>query len=323
MTNFFKEARIVPAIVGNIKRIPIMRKLLPVSTGGSNNARYCYSVWLRHLHFYWLNGGKVIPVTVAELGPGDSLGIGLAAILSGVMKYYAFDIQHYWNTEKNVKIFDDLVELFEVRNAIPDEVEFPNVSPKLDLYSFPEKILTEKVLIKSLDARRVKAIRKELMNPDDPSNKFITYQVPWHDSSIIEKQTVDLIISQAVLEHIDDLDGAYRTMILWLNDGGLISHSIDFKCHGMTKSWNGHWSLSKAEWGCIRGGRIYAINRQPLSVHMSFLDKYGFNVLDKQIKNMTGGISRKDVASEFRHLSDEDMNTSGVYIIAGKKITTT
>ena len=57
-------------------------------TGGTESARYCYSVWLRHLCLAQSADPRLgVPRVVAELGPGDSIGIGLAALLSGVEKY--------------------------------------------------------------------------------------------------------------------------------------------------------------------------------------------------------------------------------------------
>ena len=319
MKSLLIEARVTPMVVGNLKRFSLIRKLLPVKTGGTDNARYCYAVWFRHLYYYITKGGKGVPEVVAELGPGDSLGIGLAAILSGANKFYAFDVQHYWNAEKNIEIFDDLVELFMSRSGIPDQNEFKNISPGLASYAFPENILTDDLLKISLNPDRIRVIRAELANPDNPQNIFIKYQIPWCDSSIIQNRSVDFILSQAVLEHVDDLEHAYASMASWLKDDGLISHVIDFKSHGFTKNWNGHWCLSNAEWKIIRGGRIYAINRQPLSVHMNLLEKYGFDVLEKKIKNKETKISRSDLAREFKQLSQDDLCASGVYICACKK----
>ena len=90
-------------------------------TGGTDSARYCYSIWLRHLVMAKSNGLNPYPKIVAELGPGDSLGIGLAALISGCDKYFAFDVVEHANTERNVKIFDELVTLFRDRVKTPDK----------------------------------------------------------------------------------------------------------------------------------------------------------------------------------------------------------
>jgi hypothetical protein len=253
------------------------------------------------------------------LGPGDSLGIGLSAILSGVEDYFALDVLRFWDSNKNIRIFDELLELFRRREDIPGDVEFPNVSPKIKDYAFPEMVLSEAVLKMSLSPSRVERIRKELQSPDDPANTIIKYQIPWYDSKVIEAGSVDLIISQAVLEHVDDLENAYSAMSLWLNDKGLMSHAIDFKCHGMTKSWNGHWCLSAFEWQMVRCGRVYAINRMPLSAHLKLLEKNGFKLLEKNVSKRENNLMRTALFGEFHNMSDDDLQTSGVYILAQKK----
>src|SRR3990172_2590565 len=59
--------------------------------------RYCYAVWMRHLiklHEHQF----ALPDTVVELGPGGSIGAGLAAILSGASTYTALDASPHANT---------------------------------------------------------------------------------------------------------------------------------------------------------------------------------------------------------------------------------
>jgi len=61
----------------------------------------CYEVWLKHPTLLWENQLQAIPNTVAELGPGDSLGVGLAALLSGASKFYVLDVVLFANQTRN------------------------------------------------------------------------------------------------------------------------------------------------------------------------------------------------------------------------------
>ena len=81
----FSAVTLIPGVASlpPVKRI-LMNKAK--GTGGSISASYCYSVWLRHLVTTAGCGLNCNPRTVAELGPGDSLGVGLAALLSGAEK---------------------------------------------------------------------------------------------------------------------------------------------------------------------------------------------------------------------------------------------
>jgi hypothetical protein len=71
-----------------------------------------------------------VPDSVAELGPGHSLGIGLAALTCGVNKYYAVDLVALADKSLNATVFDDLVRLFQAREEIPGPAEYPKVKPR-------------------------------------------------------------------------------------------------------------------------------------------------------------------------------------------------
>ena len=68
--------------------------------------------------------------------------------------------------------------------------------------------------------------------------------MPWSNKALINSKSIDMIMSQAVLEHIEDLLTVFRVMDYWLKPSGLISHAIDFKSHGTSDKWNGHWEYS-------------------------------------------------------------------------------
>jgi hypothetical protein len=113
-------------LLKSLPGIGLVKNLYKYSGGATLSARYCYSVWLRHLVLANENGITGVPEKIAELGPGDSLGVGISALISGTNQYVAFDIVQYQPTEVNLKIFDELVELFKNRTDIPGESEFPN-----------------------------------------------------------------------------------------------------------------------------------------------------------------------------------------------------
>lgn len=293
--------------------IPGLRK--KIGTGGTDSARYCYSVWLRHMRKCRDQGIRTFPSVVAELGPGDSLGIGLAALISGADQFYALDVVRHANNENNLKIFDELLALFQRRAAIPDGNEFPRVHPTLSSYDFPSDILSYEHLSRALAKDRIERIRLSVKNTEAPDS-LARYIVPWDDSSILKKESVDMIISQAVLEHIDKLQEAYQSMRAWLKPSGFMSHEIDFKCHGMADEWNGHWAYYDMEWLMMRGRRPWFLNRQPHSVHMDMLKRAGFRVVGNDSHELDSGISRKSLARSLRHMTDTDLVTSSAFIVS-------
>lgn len=307
-----------PLIFGLATFIPGIGKLFLKGTGGTNSARYCYSVWLRHLVKAKENHLETNPGVVAELGPGDSIGIGLSALLSGTESYRAFDIVKYANNEKNIEIFEGLINLFNQRENIPDDVEFPFVLPHLDSYKFPSHILTDERLKKALDPERVERIRNDIQRLNDPSSS-IQYVVPWNHQKMIQENVIDMIFSQAVLEHVDHLQETYRVLYRWLKPGGYMSHVIDFKSHNITSTWNGHWMYSEWMWKLIRGKRSYLINREPHSVHVRIINRLQLQIVtDIQLKS-TSAIAREHLAQHYRELSEDDLTTEASFIQAMKK----
>ena len=286
-------------------------------------ARYCYTVWLRHLSILYKNGFTKIPNTIAELGPGDSIGTGLAGLVCGSKKFYALDVVKHTNIKNNISVFDELVTLFAKRSAMPDNNEFPRVLPRLASYNFPSEIFTNNNLEKLLDKSRIQCLRNELVDMEKQKNS-IQYMCPWHDPKIIENDSVDVVFSQAVLEHVEDLKNTYDAMYKWVKKGGCISNQIDFESHGLSDEWNGHWSFSDLTWKLMKGNRPYLINREPLSKHLEAAQDAGFEIISVlpvqtfPSDAYTGTIERTKLAKKFRNISEEDFTTTSAYILARK-----
>jgi hypothetical protein len=258
------------------------------------------------------------PAVVAELGPGDSLGVGLAALLSGADKYLAFDVVRWANRKENLAVFEQLVSLFSSRSSIPSDGEWPKCRPSLDSWEFPHGILTEERMNRALATDRVAAIRHclqdETLGSEKAHHEMIRYCVPWSDPNVIEASSVDWILSQACLEHVDDLPGAYSAMSEWLRPGGVASHQIDYSSHGTARKRNGHWAYSDATWRLLRGRAKYLINRQPHSAHLKHLGASGLEIVNVQRQIRDGGIERARLAQQWKDLSEEDLETSGALI---------
>lgn len=130
-----------------------------------------------------------VPETVVELGPGDSFGVGLAALLSGTKKYYAIDVTPHANLIRNVSILNERVQLFQDRESIPDDTEWPDLFPKLDSYKFPDDIIPKETIEASLLSKRITKIKNSLGNLISSSSDVqIHYYAKWDNAKNYSKQ---------------------------------------------------------------------------------------------------------------------------------------
>jgi hypothetical protein len=303
---------------GLFSYFPALDRLLPSKTGGhTDSAKYCYGVWMKHLTLLNANGFSGIPRTIAELGPGESLGVGLCALLSGADHYVGLDVIAHSNSESNRLVLRDLVSLFQERAPNPDK-GWPEFTSFLDERSFPSHVLTEERLRQALSPERIEAIRRAVTAPSSEQAITAKYKAPWFDRRVIEENTVDLVISQSVLEHVVDLPATYKALYQWVRPGGWMSHQIDFKSHGLTTRWNGYRTCSDRLWEITLGRRPFMINRQPASVHLRLMQEAGFQVVTHQKFMRKDGVRREELAPLWSDISDEDLNCSGMYVIATK-----
>jgi hypothetical protein len=312
------EMRLGPVARGLLSYVPALDGILPSKTGGhTDSASYCYGVWMKHLTLLHANGFPAIPETIAELGPGESLGVGLCGLLSGADHYVGLDVIAHSNPARNRAILNDLIPLFQDRAPNPDK-GWPEFSSYLDERLFPGHILNEPALHQSLNPARVEAIRRAVTAPSAGDEITAQYKAPWFDPRVIEEGSVDLVVSQSVLEHVVDLPNTYKALYQWVKPGGWMSHQIDFKSHGLSNRWNGYRTCSDRLWEITLGKRPFMINRQPASVHLRLMQEAGFRVVTHQKYMRKDGVRREELAPRWSDLSDEDLNCSGMYVIATK-----
>jgi hypothetical protein len=292
---------------------------------GHTTGAYCYSVWMRHLSIVTKAVPSFAPRVVVELGPGDSLGLGCAALLSGAEQYIGLDVVAHADPEHDVKVLGELVGLFEHHAPIPDGRVFPNLQPKLSSYRFPSRLFAADAPRRiRVDPERVQALRAALLDRQEVlyDNMPIGYTAPWGPRTL-DRQSADLVITQAVLQDMghdpakSELAGAFQAMSRWLRKGGVMSHQINFAFPG-GPVWNHHWRYSDAAWRLVRGNRPFFENRVPLSTYLALCKENEFEVVSvKRVEEE--GLTRERVAPRFRDLPEEDFRTSSAHIVAVRK----
>ncbi len=310
--------RPVSLVTGILTRLPGGNALIRHRRdrrGGTFSAEYCYSVWLRHLMFAHQVGAiHGVPPVVAELGPGNSLGAGLAALLSGAEQYHAFDLVRHGDLGHNLVVLDGLMALFRSHAAV--------VGGPSDVWNFPSHIVTDQILARTLNPERVEALRARLLSLDaaHTGSDYLTYNAPWVDPGVLKPDSVDMIFSVSVLEHVDDLSHTYQAAFQWLRPGAIMAHRIDFGAHEHATPWNGHWAISQPLWQIMRGRRPYFINRQPYGGHADLMRRSGFEIV-REVRHIDrSGIQRSQLAAEFKAISAEDLATRSVYVVARKPL---
>ena len=287
-------------------------RLRKASTGGTDSSRYCYAVWLRHLVVLGSRGFRVKGAHVGELGPGDSIGVGLAALLSGAQTYVGLDVFPFSARSDPNAILEDLIGMFSRREPIPGTDEFPAVRPRLPTYDFPDQ-----AIVRDGFEGRVERIRADLRRgPED--HRCVRYRAPWTSRAEIQVASLDLLFSQAVLQYATPLRETYEALSAWLKAGAFSSHAIGFDAHGLSPFWNGHWAYSDRQWRCARGRREIFLNREPLGVHLALAKEVGLEVSYLQRERGGDGLPIGDLASPFRDLDAEDLETRGAFLIFRK-----
>ncbi|PSC04267.1 hypothetical protein SLNSH_14855 [Alsobacter soli] len=297
--------------IGVASCLPGLRGIDGRRTGGTSSARYCYAVWMRHLALLAKEGRGGPFDTVVEIGPGDSNGVGLAALLSGSRRYIGLDARPYASADRNADILEELVELFRRGASIPDHHEFPGMFPRLASYRYPADL--EPDLSEARLAQIRRAVRQEA--PPDDQDAIFRSIAPWRPGEIPDA-SVDLTLTQTVFHLVEDLPGLYADMARWTKPGGLISHELDFKSLGRTREWNGHWTCSDAVWDLLQRHRTNRMNREPFSRHLALAEGAGFEVVQAVRQTRPSEISRDRLAPRFAHMSDEDLVTSSGMIQA-------
>jgi len=302
------------------------RRLVPLARRGPSvhsppSAEYCYSVWLRHMALASQFGPHDLPRRhVIELGPGGSLGVGLAALLHGAETYRALDAAPFARMDLHRNMLQELTQLYRRRAPVPAHEQFPRLKPPLFDYRY--SCATGPV---DLSPEGVGAIGDALSrlenaggqgSPDAPRLEYSTDRRRFDEATGAGQ--VDLVICQAVMQYLPDLDEAYAAQYRWLRPGGWVSHQVDLSAHETAASWNGHLAIPEPLWRILKATRPILINRETYSGHLAAMRRAGFEVLVVMRSIDSEGLPGQRLARPFRQLGDEDLQVRGAWFMARK-----
>ncbi|MCU0919101.1 MAG: class I SAM-dependent methyltransferase [Burkholderiaceae bacterium] len=227
--------------------------------------------------------------TLMEYGPGDLPGVAALMVARGARKVYCVDrfpLVHL--SPKNARVVADLIEACR--------------GPERD---------------------RLVAC---LANADDPAAGFASDRIEYlvRPSGLSGlRDTVDLVFSRAVLEHVDDLDATFDDMMAALRPGGLAIHQVDLRSHGlhMTNPLDFlAWSPTLWQWMYSQKG---VPNRWRIDKYRSILQRQPADVLELQPTKLAAqehvAAVRPALAPAFQPLSDEDLSWLGFWLVMRKQ----
>jgi len=137
----------------------------------------------------------------------------------------------------------------------------------------------------------------------------------------LPSDSVDLVFSQAVIEHVPlaDFAATARELRRVQRASGVASHRIDFKDHlqGSINSLRFSEALWEKPWFAMRSG--FYTNRLRFSAVKTVFEQAGFSVaVLEQNRWSAAPIARAALDPAFRALSDDDLRTSGAVLLMTK-----
>lgn len=270
-----------------LSRLPFsygfFRRLGMFRHGAMDKSAYALDIAFDHLSR--IGGpGAVTGRTCLELGPGDSLASAMLGASLGAKKIYLVDVGAY--AETRMTIYQDLAAELRRRGY---------QSPDIDSDAGIDVMLDRRgavYLTSGLDSLRT-----------------------------IETGTVDIIWSQAVLEHVrvHEIREVLRELRRIISPDGVMSHRIDYKDHlgGSLNNLRFPHSLWETEFMASSG---FYTNRIRHSEFLRLIEGAGFEVDAQESEKWTTlPLPRRRLAAPFRLLEEDDLLTKHANVVARPK----
>ncbi len=218
---------------------------------------------------------------VLEIGPGNTLLLAIIFLLNGAKKVYLVDrFKQIFNDSLNLTLYKLFLKNFNDNNTSYSKEDFKSIKKKIIYFS---------------------------KNAIENFNE-------------LENGSIDFIFSNAVLEHVSDLDLAIKKVSLLLKKDGYTFHYIDLKdhFHVMDKCYLNFLKYSRTLWNFIGD-----TNRLRYPDYILLFTKHKFEILEieqnktnalSKIKKIKGGFDK-----DFRDLSETELSILDFNVLAKKK----
>jgi SAM-dependent methyltransferase len=303
------------AALGMRLRVPIKRqgathRGLPVA----RSLEYIDEVFSDYLRYSELGESELAGASVLELGPGDNFGVALRLIGAGAERVTTLDRFITWrDPEQQQRIHQALIASLPAQQA---ERARAALSPTSEFGVDPSRI------------RVLQGVAAE----NAPSS--------------LGDAGFDLIVSRAVLEHVNDLAGAFSAMDRMLAPNGVMAHKVDLRDHGLF-THGGHNPLTFLTIGdrvyrwmgehsglpnrCLSDRYRAELARRDYEARILVTHVIGHEpdvvphpeqlgeALLAPAREMIAEI-RPRLLPRFRALSDEDLATAGIFLIIRSRV---
>lgn len=274
-----------------LSRLPIggraWQKLGLFSPGFMLNPDYAIGVFRQH---YERAGCPAAGFTYLELGPGDSLATAAVAWMHGASGGWLIDAGAY--AARDIALYRPL---------------FRRLSERRSEWGLPRD---------AADLQHCRSI-EDLLALTGCNYREDGLQ----GLRAVPASSVDLVLSQATLEHVPraDFTASMTALCRLMKPGAVASHQVDFKDHLGASLHNLRFTdaIWEQPWFARRSG--FYTNRLRLSQMTSVMQAAGFAVEITERQAWTRlPLSRARFAPQFQALSDDDLLTSGASLIARK-----
>jgi SAM-dependent methyltransferase len=225
---------------------------------------------------------------VLEYGPGDTLGVAFLLYAYGAA---------------SVKC----VDRFPLSN---------DIKKSADIYRALLHSLKGEILDRATDAFVEKGVPESGFRPE-----LISYHVT-ADGLCGESSRYDLIISRAVLEHVNNLEGSIRDIKFALKPNGITVHLVDLKSHGLDR----YQQFDFLTWPAGLYRLMYSHkgfpNRWRVDKYLELLEKYGLNIKhfspSGKLELEKIKLIESKLAEPFRNIPPEELSWLGFWLVADR-----